>query len=129
MPVEMKELDPGPTGLETWEIKLDYTTDPFFGAVIEVQSVLIHDVHPKELCVGRHCVIHNPSDHHMREWPLLWRADRAMFERLCKHGVGHPDPDQLEYWEELGRESEAVHGCDGCCMKPWKVPDSFGPED
>jgi hypothetical protein len=32
-------------------------------------------------------------------------------ERVCPHGVGHPDPDDINVI--LGPEK--VHGCDGCC--------------
>lgn len=68
-------------------------------------------VHSNEDCIGPFCPIHNPSDHHMKDWPLHWRADRAYFERICEHGVGHPDPDGF-YGEQ-----DTVHGCDGCCRK------------
>lgn len=74
-------------------------------------------VHPPEACVGRPCVIHNPSDHSMRDLPLHWRGDRALFERICEHGVGHPDPDDLHYHVNVaGDTSAGVHGCDGCCF-------------
>jgi hypothetical protein len=76
--------------------------------------------HEREACAGRPCVIHNPSLHHMREWTLYWRDDRGIFERICPHGVGHPDPDQFEYWENIRAEHESVHGCDGCCVPPPK---------
>ena len=43
-----------------------------------------------------------------------------MMERICPHGVGHPDPDHLSFLERLfGEETtrhESVHGCDGCCV-------------
>lgn len=70
------------------------------------------DVHRSSVCAGRVCMIHNPSDHHMRSWPLGFRADRMpLAERFCPHGVGHPDPDCVAF---LG-EGWGVHGCDGCC--------------
>lgn len=76
-------------------------------------------VHPALECEGRHCVLHDPSEHHLSHMPLHWRPDRAIFERICSHGVGHPDPDQFSYWVlSMGRENaEAamIHGCDGCC--------------
>lgn len=74
-------------------------------------------VHFKKDCEGP-CVLHNPSGHHMSEWPLLWRYDRHIFERLCAHGIGHPDPDQYAYWARTDQEHQGVHGCDGCCSKP-----------
>jgi hypothetical protein len=51
----------------------------------------------------------------MREWRLVWRADKRTFERLCPHGVDHPDPDALEYLERTQGLSARIHGCDGCC--------------
>ena len=50
-------------------------------------------LHSIERCRPQHCVIHNPSDHHMRDWPTHFRDDRHLMERMCPHGVGHPDPD------------------------------------
>ena len=66
-------------------------------------------VHSKKDCVGPHCPIHNPSDHHMKDWPTHWRDDLGILERICEHGVGHPDPDDVH--------ADPVHGCDGCCCK------------
>lgn len=57
----------------------------------------------------------------MADWPMYWRDDRKLMERICKCGVGHPDPDHLAYKERLiGPEAsaDAVHGCCGCCSKP-----------
>lgn len=63
--------------------------------------------HDSDKCAGEHCVIHNPSDHHMREWPTHFRSDRGITERICPHGIGHPDPDDIT--------ADRIHGCDGCC--------------
>lgn len=78
---------------------------------------VLENVHPRELCEGRNCVLHNPSDHHMREWKLNFRNDTGQMERLCEHGIGHPDPDDLAYHTSIGRDF-SIHGCDGCCWKP-----------
>lgn len=67
-------------------------------------------VHAPDLCAGEHCTIHNRSDHHMRGWPQNWRSDRGLMERICPHGVGHPDPDEIS--------TDISHGCDGCCVPP-----------
>lgn len=80
-----------------------------------VEGIRLENVHDASLCVGRPCVVHNPTDHHMRGFRLLWRDDRKIFERVCPHGIGHPDPDQFHYWRENDMEYEGVHGCDGCC--------------
>jgi hypothetical protein len=86
----------------------------------ETSNGMTVSVHNKGDCLGDVCVIHSPSNHHMRDWYLLWRGDRMIFERLCVHGVGHPDPDQYDYWQSvLGPDDVAAmssHGCCGCCM-------------
>lgn len=94
------------------EIWIGEGTDPVLGAYAGQQALV--NVHTRDKCAGRHCVLHNPSDHHMREWRLLWRADRRIMERLCPHGMGHPDPDDMAYQRTIGGDS-GVHGCDGCC--------------
>lgn len=61
-------------------------------------------------CV-RPCPIHWPTLHHMRTWPQHWRSDRGIIERICTHGVGHPDPDD--------KSPDKTHGCRcGCCWLP-----------
>ncbi len=113
------------------------TTDPALeyidtvlvpGEIWLIHGHRITGVHLRQRCEGRECVIHNPSIHHMRSMDLLYRNDRNIFERICEHGVGHPDPDQFSYWKEMGTEFEAVHGCDGCCKEPegW-VPNDLEP--
>lgn len=97
----MSGLIPDPTSQDQW----------LYG------EVLLSSVHSPQLCAGDFCVVHNPSQHHMRSWPLNWRDDTGIFERLCTHGIGHPDPDQLPYFKKSGLEALAVHGCDGCCRK------------
>ena len=73
-------------------------------------------VHTKDKCEGNYFCIHNPSDHEMKDFPTHWRDDRMLMERICEHGVGHPDPDDLAFKARNGYgEWEGVHGCDGCC--------------
>ena len=99
--------------------------------------IYLRNVHERNEICDIACVIHNPADHHMQEWPLHWRDDRGIFERICEHGVGHPDPSQFPYWDKM-RESWrpsiadddgpypksnpydgiGVHGCCGCCRPP-----------
>jgi hypothetical protein len=67
----------------------------------------IERLHPKSRCSALHCVIHNPSNHHMRHMPQKWNADRGFIERVCEHETGHPDPDIFTH--------PRTHGCDGCC--------------
>jgi hypothetical protein len=80
------------------------------------------NVHAELSCVGP-CPLHSPSEHHMRDWPLVWRGERGIFERTCPHGVGHPDPDSLQRAVEYDEDTYAgVHGCcaEGCCCSPGK---------
>jgi hypothetical protein len=74
---------------------------------------VLYQIHPPDRCVGP-CPIHGPSNHVMRSFPTFWRTAGVFdikpshMERICPHGVGHPDPD--------GSTVELmVHGCDGCC--------------
>lgn len=57
----------------------------------------------------------------MRRWPLVLRYDRGFLgERICPHGIGHPDPDSAEFLKDRDPNSYAggIHGCDGCCVSP-----------
>jgi hypothetical protein len=87
---------------------------------VEIAGLTLINVHPARSCLGRSCVIHRPSDHHMRGWDLGWDNDRGAFSRECPHGIEHPDPDQVAYWLaawgpiEMGHLS--FHACDGCCI-------------
>lgn len=95
---------------------VDNAAEPVFG--LQVGPAII-DVHRRGECSGEHCVIHNPSRHHMRDWPLNWRADRRMMERICPdHQVGHPDPDALAHKRRIGDDDAGLHGCCGCCEPP-----------
>lgn len=80
------------------------------------------NVHDRSACVGYACCVHNPSDHHMYGWRQHWREDCQLMERLCRHGVGHPDPDHVAYVRRTRGDGAArtheVHGCDGCCAPP-----------
>lgn len=77
-----------------------------------VQLANIHDPH---LCLGRGCSIHHPSDHHMKDWPMVWRPSKHLFERQCPCGVGHPDPDDVAWHASQGRDWVGIHACCGCC--------------
>jgi len=67
-------------------------------------------VHERVECTVGPCPIHCPSAHHMLAWRTHWRDDRGIMERICPHGIGHPDPD-CKYSNQ-----DRVHGCDGCCQ-------------
>lgn len=76
--------------------------------------------HSHDLCGGRPCPIHAPSQHHMRDWPVLMPVDPhdVVLERMCAHQVAHPDPDSVELATCFDPTNEGAHGlhtCDGCC--------------
>lgn len=76
------------------------------------------NVHPETAECHQHgCVVHSPSTWALSEAPLNWRTDRGIFERICEHGVGHPDIDTVDWLMRHGRGAEAAHGCCGygCC--------------
>lgn len=79
--------------------------------------------HAEDACVGEFCCIHNPSDHALKDAPLNWRGDRGLMERICEHGVGHPDPDDLAYKERVMSKEDfemrafGTHGCCLCCVE------------
>lgn len=95
-----------------------FQVGPHSDALMPDGTVLAR-VHQTDRCAGRPCVIHNPTDHKMREWPfqvrMCWGV--ILFERICEHGTGHPDPDQRPFWDEIGRTDLDQHGCCGCCAE------------
>lgn len=79
-----------------------------------VPGIITHD---DSQCAGEYCSVHNPSEHPLADAPLHWRADRRLMERICVHGVGHPDPDDLAYRRLSDELADGVHACDGCCRE------------
>lgn len=102
---------------EDWDlIGVPGYAEPAIGMQVEGGAVM--RVHPPERCAGEPCCIHNPTEHHMRAWPMNFRADIGVMERTCPHGVGHPDPDDLTFHIKNDRPWVARHGCCGCCRPP-----------
>lgn len=109
--------EPGDRDLEHWHMSgtiLAITRLPDTGPAPAGVLPLVN-VHDRSECAGRACVIHAPSEHQMRTWPLNWREDLRAMERICPHGIGHPDPDDLAWQVSQGRSHAGVHSCDGCC--------------
>lgn len=88
-------------------------------ATFEVTAGIAH--HRADQCdTTGPCPFHNPSLHPMIEEPMLLR-ETGLIERVCRHGVGHPDPDSAGYMDRLYNHRKgtwSVHGCDGCCRLP-----------
>lgn len=79
-------------------------------------------VHAPETCEPP-CPFHAPTEHPLKDAPIVVRWDRhLMIERLCEHGVGHPDPDNLTYQRAHGSPDDGAHGCDGCCTRQPEGP-------
>jgi hypothetical protein len=101
--------------------------DSFYVPELWVDCNGLHvEVHARnDDCMQNGCCIHNPSDHPLRDAPMQWRVagpfdiKPSHMERVCDHGVGHPDHDSLAYLERIGQHDLARHlarhGCDGCC--------------
>lgn len=75
-------------------------------------------VHPESKCEGRPCVVHNPLPGHMMSWPINFRSDLGISERICPHGVGHPCEEDVLWKKSMGQDWVVVHSCDGCCVPP-----------
>jgi hypothetical protein len=50
----------------------------------------------------------------MVTWEQSYREEDGVMERLCEHGLHHPDPDDVGI--ALGYASR-IHGCDDCCSQ------------
>lgn len=114
--------DADATARSSWEAFWEAFAAPFLSSVNLRGGQLLYNAHPRSRCAGRPCCVHAPSRHHMFDWRQHWRSDRQLMERICPHGVGHPDPDHIAYLRDTTNagyaSSAGVHGCDGCCRPP-----------
>lgn len=85
-------------------------------ATASIGTTILHNVHDERVCGGRPCVIHNPSDHRMSDWPVRWNQGLKRAERQCQHGEWHPDPDDAAWRPFL--DAGGCLNCDGCCHPP-----------
>ena len=84
----------------------------------------IHNVHPPVSdCKQFGCALHAPTPHATDDLRLHLRQDSGLMERICPHGVGHPDPDSMAYFLRRNPENKHIgdHGCDGCCTPEARV--------
>jgi hypothetical protein len=81
----------------------------------EIPNIRIAGIHAIFDC-RKPCAIHNsPSDHKLSTAPLNWNEHRGILERICSHGLGHPDHDSALYYNSTNQGNTNVHACDGCC--------------
>lgn len=72
---------------------------------------IISGVHARADCIGRNCCIHDPSDHAMRDWAMVFRHGR-MYRRSPITGRRYLDPDDIAYhrmvdgWDDYGTIGE-----------------------
>lgn len=94
--------------------------------ILEHTDTVITNVHDPVNCAGRACPVHNLTQHVMRGYPQHFRYDNGLMERICLHGIGHPDPDAMPFYIERGEDYMSVHGCDGCCRPPSRLTEAQG---
>lgn len=80
-------------------------------------------------CTG-FCPFHKRSGHPLRSAPMAWRENLGRVDRVCPHGVIHPDTDSLGYlrkthlWDTISiNDPQHREDCDGCCgqdLSPWE---------
>lgn len=86
---------------------------PIFMSADYLQQLRTH--HAISDCYVNGCAIHHPTDNVMRDFPYDWRGDTGVLERICPHGIGHPDIDSAHYNDRIGKDYLNIHSCDGCC--------------
>lgn len=85
---------------------------PYDLVMTDTQQLL--KVHHSSRCLrkaGEPCPIHAQSNHHMKMWPQRWNTTFCVMERVCTHGLGHLDPDDIYVRAGLVKHDY----CDGCC--------------
>lgn len=80
-------------------------------------EIYVLRTHEEDESCEEGCVIHHPSDtvQNRENWPYNWRGDRGIMERICEHGIGHPDWDSARHFERIGQSWQNIHGCCGIC--------------
>lgn len=81
--------------------------------------------HMRSQCQGEWCCIHRPMPGPWSEWPLHWRGDRGIMERICPCGVGHPAVEQFDHWAKTDQKYQAIHGCCFCPCSPKRAADAI----
>lgn len=82
-----------------------------------VSNGLLKGVHSPSNCADQPwgCWVHTPKSHALASAPIRWRDDKGTAERICDHGISHPDPQDVAYWWSIRGRDVTVHACDGCC--------------
>ncbi len=87
-----------------------------------VGNGVLSRVHSEQACSGRHCWIHNPSEHPLASASVVWDERRRTAYRVCEHAIVHEDPDDQWFRRRfrthhagLARLPNPAANCDGCC--------------
>lgn len=83
---------------------------------VTLESGQVLQTHERTQCIGTWCAVHQPMPGPWADWPRSWRTDRAIMERTCPHGVGHPVAEMYEHSVAQGRAYDLVHGCCADCI-------------
>ncbi|KQR17261.1 hypothetical protein [Cellulomonas sp. Leaf334] len=88
---------------------------------VRVQDGVLGTHDPAKCADDDASLIHRPSRHPLQSAPMAWHAELGLLERICGHGIHHPDLDALAYARRTRGTSVgdefAQHDCDGCCGK------------
>lgn len=94
--------------------------------VIALGDGRVLSTHGPSLCSGQYCCIHNPSDHPLKNAPMVWIGEVRLITRRCECGALHPDPDAMAHMNLmtlLGRATwyDGWHRC--CPSRCCEIPD------
>ena len=85
--------------------------------IISMPNGTVLETHGPLRCQGTFCCIHNPSEHPLRNAPMVWIKDMNLMMRVCSHEHLHPDPDSMRYLASWLGGFDGWHPCcgDRCC--------------
>lgn len=107
------DVGKGWSGSSTSDFKTDWQAPDY----VTPSGQPLHRVHHESRCRGEFCVIHRPMPGPWESWPTYWRDDRAIMERICPCGIGHPVAEDYGFVDWWG----LVHGCCGCPCQPHMI--------
>lgn len=88
--------------------------------VIMPNGQVLVDIHSINLCASYACSIHHPSQHLMVGMLQVYDFDKKLMQRVCNHGVKHPDPDDRALHLRSKDGFDLSHTCCSkhCCQPP-----------
>lgn len=85
--------------------------------LVTLHNGMVLQIHGERRCFSGHCCFHSPSDHRLKDAPLVWVRAINLMMRMCPHGHPHPDPDSMEYLRSRLSTFDGWHPCcpERCC--------------